>query len=54
MNYIEILDQANKSLKLKKISNFRLDSELILSKVLNKTREEILINLKNKINKKKN
>tara|TARA_B100001123_G_scaffold363148_1_gene420692 strand:+ start:89 stop:937 length:849 start_codon:yes stop_codon:yes gene_type:complete len=53
MNYIEVLDQANKSLKLEKIRNFRLDSELILSKVLNKTREEILINLKNKINNKK-
>jgi len=36
---------GQKKLKKKKISSFRLDSELLLSKILNKKREEILINL---------
>jgi len=48
MNYQEILFKGNKLLKTK-INNTNLDTELILSKVLNKTREEILTNLKNEI-----
>ena len=49
MNYQEILDRGSKILKLNKIKNPHLDCELILSKVLNKNREEILINLNNKV-----
>ena len=45
MNALELLNLGAKELKLKKIDTFRLDSELLLSKTLNKTREEILINL---------
>ena len=52
MNYQEILELGSKNLKINKIKNFNLDSELILSKVLNKTREQILINYKNFLNKK--
>ena len=38
------------SLSKKKIESSRLDSELILSKILNKKREEVLINLSQEIN----
>ena len=50
MNYQKILDIGAKNLKISKIQNPNLDSELILSKVLNKTREEILINFRSSIN----
>ena len=52
MNYQEILDKGSQDLKDKNIKSSNLDCELILSKVLNKSREEILINLNNQINKK--
>ena len=52
MNALELLNLGAKELKLKKIDTFRLDSELLLSKTLNKTREEILINLDQLICKK--
>ena len=44
MNYIEILNNGKNFLKKNKIKNPILDSELLLSKVLNKSREEILLN----------
>jgi len=50
MNYQQILYRANKFLKISRVKNYKLDSELLLSKVLNKKREKILINLKDKIN----
>ena len=49
MNTLELLNKGSTELKKKKITSFRLDSEIILSKVLNKKREEILINLEKKI-----
>ena len=52
MNYIEILNNGKNFLKKNKIKNPILDSELLLSKVLNKSREEILLN-SNQILKKK-
>mgnify|MGYP000343730465 CR=1 FL=1 len=50
MKYQEILNKGTQILRSKNIKSSNLDCELILSKVLNKTREEILINLNNKIN----
>ena len=50
MKYQEILNKGSQILKANNIKSSNLDCELILSKVLNKTREEILINLNNKIN----
>ena len=50
MNYQEILSKGNKILKDNNIKSSNLDCELILSKILNKTREEILTNLNDKIN----
>ena len=52
MNYQEILEFGSKNLKIEKIKNPNLDSELLLSKAINKTREKIIINLSNSINKK--
>ena len=51
MKAFEIIKIGTKILK-EKISSSILDSELILSKTLNKTREEILTNLNQKIEKK--
>ena len=50
MKYQEILDKGSQILRANNIKSSNLDCELILSKVLNKKREEILINLNNKIN----
>ena len=47
MKYQEILNKGSQILRANNIKSSNLDCELILSKVLNKTREEILINLNN-------
>ena len=49
MNALELINSGTKELRKKKINSSRLDSELLLSKILNKKREEILINLEQKI-----
>ena len=49
MNYHEILKVGEKFLKNSKIRNANLDTELILSKTINKKREEILLNIKKNI-----
>ena len=49
MNYNEILKKGENYLRKNKIKNPNLDAELILSKVLNKKREEILLNTNNKL-----
>ena len=51
MKYQEILNKGSQILRAENIKSSNLDCELILSKVLNKTREEILINLNNSLNK---
>ena len=50
MKYQEILNKGSQILRVNNVKSSNLDCELILSKILNKTREEILINLNNKIN----
>ena len=52
MKVLEAIKAGSKLLKEKNISTYILDSELLLSKSLNKPREEILINLEQHINKK--
>ena len=49
MNALELINFGASELRRKKISTSRLDSELLLSKILDKNREEILINLEKKI-----
>ena len=50
MNTIQLLNKGIKKLKTKKIRTSQLDTEIILSKILNKTREKMLISLNQKIN----
>ena len=52
MNNLDVLNYGNKLLKSSNISSYKLDSELILAKVLNYTREKLLINLDKKLEKK--
>ena len=52
MKASEVIKTGTKLLKEKDIPTYILDTELILSKILNKPREEILINLEQNINKK--
>ena len=49
MNYNEILKKGENILKKNKIKNPYLDTELILSKVLKKNREQILLNSNDKL-----
>ena len=50
MNTVNLLNIGSKILKEKNISSFNLDSEILLSKILKKKRQELLRNLKNNIN----
>ena len=50
MNSKELLQIGSKILKTKKISSYSIDSEIILSNLLGKTREELLLNLDFTIN----
>ena len=45
MQALELINKGSKQLRNKKIFSHRLDSEILLSKVLKKKREEVLINL---------
>ena len=45
MRAVEIIKIGSDLLKKKRIQSHILDSELLLSKTLNKSREEILVNL---------
>ena len=49
MEILELINNGSKKLKNKKIYSHKLDSEILLSRVLNKTREELLISLNQKI-----
>jgi len=51
MEILELINKGSKKLKNKLVKSNKLDSEILLSKVLNKTREELLINLDKKITK---
>ena len=53
MKAVEIIKIGSNFLKKSKISSHIIDSELLLSKILKKSREEILINLDKKIHKEK-
>ena len=49
MEILELINNGSRQLKNKRIYSHKLDSEILLSKVLNKTREELLINLNQEI-----
>ena len=52
MNALDIINFGTKELQQRKIHSCRLDSELLLSKILKKNREDVLINLNQQICKK--
>ena len=52
MKALEIMKFGSNLLREKRISSSILDSEILLSKTLNKKREEILINLDQEVDKK--
>ena len=52
MNTYELLKIGSTALKEKKIVSYDLDSEILLAKVLNKNRQDLLRNLTQKIHKK--
>ena len=52
MNALELLNSGSYKLQKQKIKTHRLDSEILLSKVLNKSREQILIRLNQNIKNK--
>ena len=51
MKVLEVIKTGSELLKEKNISSHVLDTELLLSKSLNKSREELLVNLDQNINK---
>ena len=53
MNALKLINFGSNELKYNNIRTHKLDSELLLSKILNKKREEIIANLKQKIDLKK-
>ena len=53
MQISQLLNQASKYLKNKNILSHRIDSEILLSKVLHKSREELIINFGQHIEKEK-
>ena len=52
MNALDIIKIGSNLLREKKISSNILDSEILLSKALRKSREELLINLDQEVDKK--
>ncbi len=53
MNALKLINLGSNELKHNNIRTHKLDSEILLSKILNKKREEIITNLKQKIDLKK-
>ena len=53
MEILELINKGSRQLKNKNICSYQLDSEILLSNVLKKTREELLINLSQKIEPRK-
>ena len=49
MEILKLINNGSKKLQDKRIYSHKLDSEILLSRVLNKTREELLISLNQKI-----
>jgi len=49
MEILELINSGSRKLRDKKICSHKLDSEILLSRILNKTREELLVNLNQKI-----
>ena len=53
MEVLELINSGSQKLKESNICSYKIDSEILLAKILNKKREELLINLNQKIAPKK-
>ena len=53
MEVLELINSGSQKLKENNICSYKIDSEILLAKILNKKREELLINLNQKIAPKK-
>tara|TARA_B100001093_G_scaffold411530_1_gene401037 strand:- start:99 stop:941 length:843 start_codon:yes stop_codon:yes gene_type:complete len=53
MEILHLINNGSQELKHKGITSHQLDSEILLSKVLNKTREQLIINSNQKVESKK-
>ena len=51
MEALKLLNRASHFLKSKEINSHRIDSELLLSEVLDKSREDLIINIKKNVAK---
>ena len=51
MQILELINSASKLLKSNNIQSNKLDSEILLSKALNKKREELLLNLEKNVSR---
>jgi release factor glutamine methyltransferase len=49
MEILELINSGSQELKNENVNSYRLDSEILLAKILNKQREELLINLDQKV-----
>ena len=49
MEILELINSGSQELKNQNVNSYRLDSEILLAKILNKQREELLINLDQKV-----
>ena len=50
MQILELINYGSQSLKNKNIFSHKLDSEILLSKILKKTREQLLVHHNNQVN----
>ena len=49
MKALELINIGSNKLRMNSIKSFILDSEILLSKTLNKKREEVLVDLNQKV-----
>ena len=50
MEILKLINSGSQELKNNNINSYRIDSEILLAKILNKNREKLLINLDQKVN----
>ena len=50
MEVLELINSGSRELKNNNVNSYRLDSEILLAKILKKKREELLVSLDQKVN----
>ena len=49
MEILKLINTGSQELKNNNVNSYRIDSEILLAKILNKNREKLLINLDQKV-----